>query len=147
MLTKFLMFSLEVEVGSQATRPRPSSEYEFVAWTDTSGNTNAAARKLVRSHTMRLYQLRQGQSKSPSEIQHHSKLATEPKCAAQKEPKSLTNEFKEFLATMPQEVLTLDPFDCLPVRMQPYMLDLFAKCKPFVYHFLRERSQLNKNFL
>lgn len=132
---RLMLLDLEIETGSQAQSLKETMEcsapsppaYEFVAWTNASGNTNAAARKLVRSHTRRhkILKLREDRSKSPliARNWNHSEIGGD--------------QFKAFLATMPQEVLTLDPFDSLPVRMQPYMLDLFAKCKqlrsPFPY--------------
>jgi hypothetical protein len=97
--------------------------YEFVSWTDSSGNTDAAARKAVRSHTMRHCKPRQYESNSPPRV-HHS-----PDSLFENHPGTLENEFKIYMATMPHEISTLDPFDCLPIRMRPYMLELFNKCK------------------
>jgi hypothetical protein len=124
---RLVLLDLDIETASQAqalketiecSAPSPPA-YEFVAWTNASGNTNVSARTLVRSHAMRhrILKLRQDRSKWPyiARNWNHSEIRGD--------------QFKAFLATMPHEVLTLDPFDSLPVRMQPYMLELFAKCK------------------
>jgi hypothetical protein len=109
-------------------------DYEFVTWTDPFGNTDAAARKAVRSHTMRHRKPVQEQPNSPCEI-HHS-----PGPLIRIHTKVLKNEFKTYLASMPREISTLDPFDSLPTQMRPYMLELFNKCKCllFVHEILAE---------
>jgi len=116
------------------TSPPPA--YEFVAWTSASGNTNAAARKAVRSHTMRyrIMKLDQDRPRFPftekitirSEIRGDTFTEQNMICS-----KVHGDAFKDFLGIMPPEVLTLDPFDSLPVRIKPYMIDLFAKCKHY----------------
>ncbi len=138
-LVKSLMLELAIETGNllypRDGKPKALDQspvpplYEFVTWTDASGNTNAAARKLVRSYTMRHSKLRQNQSNHPCNVQHHSGSLVGLSRNSQNHSGTLKDEFREFLALMPHEVSTLDPFDCLPVRMQPYMLDLFTKCK------------------
>ena len=98
------------------------ARYEFVTWTDPSGNTGAAARKAVRSHAMRHCKPGQDQVNSLCGVRYSPDSMIENDAAASED------EFKIYLATMPQEISTIDPFDCLPIRLRPYMLELFKKC-------------------
>jgi hypothetical protein len=130
---RLMLLDSDTETASQAQALKETMECsepsppacEFVAWTTASGYANAVARKLVRSYDMRnkILKLCQHRSKGPfiARAWNYSKI-----CG---------NQFKAFIATMPHEALTLDPFDSLHVRMQPYMLDLFAQCKQFRYLF------------
>ena len=100
--------------------------YEFVTWTDPSGNTDAAARKAVRSHAMRHCKPRRDQPNSACRVRHT------PDNSIENPSETLEDKFKTYLATMPHGISTLDPFDCLPVQMRPYVLELFNKCKVFL---------------
>ena len=146
MPTKSLILELDIETGSQANLPYVRNKkpktlkqystpplYEFVAWTNAFGNTDAAARKTVRSYAMRHCKLRQDQSNHPCGVHHYSGSFVGRNSNSRNNSEILEDQFKIFLAMMPHEVLTLDPFDCLPVRTQPYMLELFGKCKHLRY--------------
>ena len=100
--------------------------YEFVTWTDLSGNTDVAARKAVRLHAMRHSKPKQDQPNFTCRVHHTYQT---PDLSIENASQTLDNKFKTYMATMPHEISTLDPFDSLPLRMRPYMLELFNKCK------------------
>ena len=135
--------TLDLDVRKKSQLHQPNSEnhkpnvqrsftnkplYEVVTWTDESGNTDTAARKAVRSHAMRHSRLRQDQSNSPCEVRHS------PDSLVENHSQTLEDEFKTYIATMPHKFSTFDPFDCMPVRIRPYMLELFNKCE-YPHHF------------
>lgn len=102
---------------SQANKPQRNSgnSCDFVTWIDASGKKDAAAQRAVRSHAMR--------HRKP----HH--------CIANNKPSlgNLSGEFEFYITTVPYAITTFDPFACLPVQVQPYMLELFRKCKLYIY--------------
>ena len=118
--------------GSARRKPTSKSSmaslYEFIACQDVPGHPDALARKQIRSHVMRRHcRARQGTLSSSYEDQNS--------------PNSSTREYRDHQILgelsedqfMPHNVIcgpsSFDPFDCLPLRIQPYMIELLSKCK------------------
>ena len=115
--------------------------YEFVACKDPSGSADATARKTIRSHVMRQHHRQKEDLSSSTYLERNTSILSSGQY------KSTHNE-REYVDGNPKaggpvetgELATFDPFDCLPLRIQPYMLEILGKCKQPYYTSTKPRS-------
>jgi hypothetical protein len=116
-----------------------SLNYKFVRCINPSENSHSADRKSIRSHVMRNRKLEQCQASYIGCSQNDSNDYFMPSQSIENLVQSLEIQTRTVAAAMPREISTLDPFDCLPIRMQPYMLQSLSRCKHVRYSFMRHR--------
>ncbi|KIW00114.1 uncharacterized protein PV09_08296 [Verruconis gallopava] len=95
----------------QAAQALAAPSYAFVDCSDTFKPTNPAKRRFIRTHVMRYYQHRKVGCLIGNDSGCRSSTQTNAENAV-------------FPSSLPR-LLSWEPFDCFPLKMQPYMHDLF----------------------
>jgi hypothetical protein len=106
--------------------------YEFVACKDASGNADTAARKTIRSHVMRNRRRQQDQLNESYADKDTSRLYNRQVEGKLNKREHVNDKTKAPTSVDLNEISTFDPFACLPVKIQPYMLEVLSKCE---YHY------------
>ncbi|KAH8810724.1 fungal-specific transcription factor domain-containing protein [Xylogone sp. PMI_703] len=117
------------EAGKQRARSqgnRKRRKYEFVNCTGVPTNTETSVRKVIRSHVMlnRRYQ----QDQAPRQYKLHN-IDNIPDI----EEKQISARRGGGVSVSFCEILGLDPFNCLPIQIQPYTLQQLSKYTTSVY--------------
>lgn len=97
------------------------SNYEFVNCINAATNDDASTRKVIRSHVMLHRQHKRNLKALHSTPRDDDYLSTE-------ESRMEKRRGKKALISL-GEILGLDPFNSFPIKLEPYVLDLFSKCK------------------
>jgi hypothetical protein len=115
--------------------------YEFVACKNASGSADATARKTIRSHVMRHHHRQKGDESSRSYVDLNISILPSRQSRSVCDEREYVNDKPKASGSVDlSSFSTFDPFDCLPLRIQPYMLEMLGKCKQPYYTSTKARS-------